>query len=289
MNSKTYTRQKTKKSKSNFYYSFLFLPKKKREALFAVYAFCRYSDDLVDETSSPEEARIKIAEWRKEIDACYEGQPSHPIMLALKDVIQDFPIPKTYLHELVDGMEMDLEKKRYATFDELSEYCYYAASVVGLICIEIFGYRSADTKEYAILLGKALQVTNILRDVGEDADKGRIYLPSEDYQQFHLTEEDILQKKYTPAFASLMRFEANRADELYQRAISFYDKKDQPMLFPAEIMRKIYYRILTLIIAKNFDVFHERVRVPNQLKIMIALQEWLSSRWRGLLQWLTMQ
>ena len=144
MDSQKYTQQKTKKSKTNFYYSFLFLPKLKRDALFAVYSFCRHSDDIVDDAASVEEAQANVAEWRKEIDACYEGQPTHPIMIAMKDVIQHFPIPKQYLHELVDGMEMDLGKKRYETFEELSTYCYYAASVVGLMSIEVFGYRSSQ-------------------------------------------------------------------------------------------------------------------------------------------------
>lgn len=285
MDSKDYTREKTKQSKTNFYYSFLFLPKPKRDAIFTVYSFCRHSDDLVDDAPTPDEARRNLEGWRKEIDACYDGIPNHPIMTAMLDVLEKFPIPKQYLLDLVEGMEMDILKKRYETFDELSRYCYHAASVVGLICIEIFGYRSPTTKDYAINLGKALQLTNILRDVGDDAQKGRIYIPSEDYERFQLTEADFLEQRYSPSFVELMKMEADRARDLFQTATQLYSRNDHPLLFPAEIMRKIYYRIYEKLVENEFDVFHERIRVSNKRKMFYALQEWLSAQMIGMRQW----
>jgi phytoene synthase len=203
----------------------------------------------------------------------------------MTDVLAKFPIPKEYLHALVDGMEMDIVKKRYDTFDELSKYCYHAASVVGLICIEIFGYRAPQTKEYAIHLGKALQMTNILRDVGDDAQKQRIYLPAEDYTRFGLSEADLLQRRYSPQFVEFMRFEAERTAQFFQKATELYEWSDHHLLFPAEIMRKIYYRIYQKIIANDFDVFSQRIRVSNKHKMVYALQEWMTARWVGLVQW----
>lgn len=285
MDSNKYTQQKTKKSKTNFYYSFLFLPKHKRDAIFTVYSFCRHSDDLVDDAPSPDAARRNLEGWREEIEACYQGDPRHPIMKAMTNVLDRFSIPKDYLHALVDGMEMDITKKRYDTFEDLSNYCYLAASVVGLICIEIFGYRSPKTKQYAIDLGKALQLTNILRDVGEDAQNGRIYLPAEDYRQFNLSDQDFLEKRYSPAFVEFMRFEADRARTFFHNATTLYNRSDHHLLFPAEIMRRIYFNILETIVEKDFDVYSERIRVSDKRKMYYALREWLAGRWVGMMQW----
>jgi 15-cis-phytoene synthase len=285
LDSKDYTKKKTQKSKTNFYYSFLFLPKKKREAIYTVYSFCRYSDDIVDDAKTPDDARKRLDKWRHEVDQCYEGNASHPILIAMMDLLQDFTIPKTYLMELIDGMEMDLLKKRYDTFDELSKYCYHAASVVGLMCIEVFGYTSPKAKDYAIHLGKALQLTNILRDIGEDAEKGRIYVPREDYHKFNLTEADLLNKQYSPHFSEFMQYEMQRARDLFQLAMDNFDKSDHHLLFPAEIMRKIYYHILELIVANKYDVFSQRICVSKQRKIYYALAECIRGQARGLLQW----
>jgi phytoene synthase len=268
LDSKDYTKKKTKKSKTNFYYSFLFLPKKKREAIYTVYSFCRYSDDIVDDAKTPDDARKRLDKWRHEVDRCYECSASHPILVAMMDLLQDFTIPKTYLMELIDGMEMDLLKMRYDTFDELSKYCYHAASVVGLMCIE-----------------KALQLTNILRDIGEDAEKGRIYVPREDYHKFNLTEADLLSKQYSPHFTEFMQYEIQRARDLFQLAMDNFEKSDHHLLFPAEIMRKIYYHILELIVANEYDVFSQRICVSKQRKIYYALAECIRGQARGLLQW----
>ncbi|RJP29342.1 MAG: squalene synthase HpnD [Candidatus Omnitrophota bacterium] len=280
-----YTRAKTKDSKTNFYYSFLFLPKKKREAIFTIYSFCRHTDDIVDENKDPIEARRQLDEWRKELDACYEHRPSHPITHALHRVSENFPIPKDYLHDLIDGMEMDLTCKRYPTFTELETYCYRAASVVGLICIEIFGYSSPHTKEYAISLGKALQLTNIMRDVAEDARIDRIYIPQDEIERFGYSEKDIFSGTYSPAFVELMQFQAERAQVFFDRALELYEKRDHHLLFPAEIMRKIYYRLYQKIVEANYDVFSNRICISNKKKLRIALKEWLGSRWRRVTRW----
>lgn len=287
MKSQDYTRQKTKKSKTNFYYSFLFLPKEKRDAIFTVYSFCRHSDDLVDANISIDQSRLQLDQWRQELEDCYHGNPRHPILRALQPVVERFKIPKQYFHDLIDGMEMDLVKTRYETFEELNKYCYHAASVVGLICIEIFGYNSEKTKEYAIDLGKALQLTNIMRDVGEDAQKDRIYLPQDELEQFGYRETDILNHVYNPAFIELMRFQDTRARAYFSRAVDLYEKRDHHLLFPAEIMRKIYFQILNRITEAEYAVYDKRIRINNWRKAQLALHTWLYSRWSVATQWVT--
>ncbi len=281
----TYTKEKTKQSKTNFYYSFLFLPKAKREAIYTVYSFCRETDDIVDNSTTPDDACRKLNQWRSELDACYDEEPAHPITKALLDVQHSFPLPKEYFHALIDGCEMDLTRKRYSTFDDLADYCYRVASVVGLICIEIFGYRTPQTKDYAVNLGKALQLTNIMRDVGEDARLGRIYLPLEDLERFKLSENDLINETYSPAFVEMMKFQGERAQHYYDLATSLYEHRDHHLLFPAEIMRKIYHTLLNGIVKANYNVFDNRVRVPNSKKMSIALKTWLGSRLTGAMQW----
>lgn len=231
----------------------------------------------------------ELENWREELERCFAGNCSHPIMLALQPVIQKFQIPKNYFHALIDGCEMDITQKRYETFDHLSQYCYHVASVVGLICIEIFGYRSVITKDYAVNLGMALQLTNIMRDVGEDARNGRIYLPQEDLEKFGYSEEDLLQQKYTSEFVNLMEHEDARARKYFSQALECYDKRDHHLLFPAEIMRKIYHNLLERTTAARYNVFHQRIRVPNWEKGMIAFNTWLTSRWSGATQWVMTQ
>ena len=182
-----------RRAKSNFFWAFVFLDRSRRDAIFTTYAFARHTDDIVDDAPSPEVARNDLREWCRELDACYEGAATHPITRALQDTIDRFPIPKVYFQRLVEGVEMDLSNDRYATFEHLYAYCYRVASIVGLICIEIFGYRSQLARDYAQRLGIALQLTNILRDVGEDASRGRIYLPQNEINRFGYTEEELLQ------------------------------------------------------------------------------------------------
>jgi phytoene synthase len=284
-----YTRQKTKKSKTNFYYSFIFLPREKREAMYTVYSFCRHSDDIVDDRRGIDESRRDLENWRHELEACYQGHATHPIMQALVPVVQRFSIPKEYFHALIDGMEMDLSRKRYETFEELSRYCYHAASVVGLISIEIFGYRNGQAKEYAINLGKALQITNIMRDVAEDARNNRIYIPQEDLAACDYSETDLLNYTYSPAFVEVMKLQDQRARAFFEQAMQHFEKNDHHLLFPAEIMRKIYFQLLERISAAQYNVYQQRVRVPNWEKGRLALQTWLNSRWSIATQWVTTQ
>lgn len=282
-----YTQQHTKNSKSSFYFSFLFLPKHKRDAITAVYSFCRETDDIVDENVPPDQAHRNLDQWRREVDQCFAGNPSHPIMCALHHTMQNFPIPADYFHQLIDGCEMDLCRKRYQNFEELENYCYHVASVVGLMCIEIFGYRSPNAKEYAINTGKALQLTNIIRDAGEDAQRGRIYLPLEDLHRFGYNEEDMLNQRYNETFVELMRFEAQRAEQFYCSAENLFDPRDHDLLFPAEIMRDIYHVLLKRIHAAEYRVFEKRIRVSNFGKMNTALEHWLRSRWSRIFQWST--
>ena len=197
---RTVSRKLTKASGSNFYYAFLFLPKPKREAIYAVYAFCRLSDDLVDEAKAGGDPAAALTRWRKELDGYFRDSVGHPVIVAAGQAARRFNIPKTHFEELLNGMEMDLTRARYATFEELYSYCYRVASVVGLICIEIFGYRNPKTREYAERLGIAFQLTNILRDLAVDAERGRIYLPQDELRRIGYSEEDLLAGKYNDAF-----------------------------------------------------------------------------------------
>ena len=211
----------TKASRSSFTYAFMVLPKPQREALYAIYAFCRISDDLVDQPAFPDVAGSgspaatvpaeRLGAWRAELDACFRGAPTHPVTRRLAEVLRTIPIPRVYFESLLSGMEMDLVKTRYASFAELEQYCYRVAGVVGLMCIEIFGYTRPETRIYAERLGTAFQLTNILRDLGQDGEAGRIYLPQEDLARFGCTEADILGHRLTPAFRELMNFEVGRA------------------------------------------------------------------------------
>lgn len=274
------------RNKTNFYYSFSFLPKDERIAINTVYAFCRRIDDIVDETaqvttnvSASETVRRKrerLARWRTEIERCYDGTSS--ILLPLSGVIRRFSIPKQYFLTLIDGCERDLTQNRYNTFAEVKDYCYGVASIVGLMCIEIFGYKYEETKEYAINLGYALQLTNILRDIKADKDRGYIYLPLEDMERFRYTENDLMNEVYNENFIELMRFEARRAREYYHKARMALRPDERVTMFAAEIMDAIYYRLLEKIELNDFNVFKRKVRVSAIHKIMIAVKYWLSTR-----------
>lgn len=281
----------TQPSKTNFYYSFSLLPRDEREAMHSVYAFCRYADDIVDEdekwvTDSIVEPGAEIARKRErlnrlrlEVERCYRGESRHPILLPLSAVVKRFRIPKQYFLTLLDGMEMDLVKNRYQTFDELREYCYSVASVVGLICIEIFGYRYEETKEYAVDLGIAMQLTNILRDIKPDAEKGRIYIPQQDMLAFGYSEEDLLANRYNLPLIELMRFETRRAREYYGKARAALRPDERKTMFAAEIMDAIYYRLLEKIELNEFNVFGEKkIKVRTSHKLWIAFKLWLVTR-----------
>jgi phytoene synthase len=267
----------TKGSNTSFYYSFTLLPKQKREAIHAVYAFCRYTDDIVDEGSDHHGKIVRLRRWRMELRRAIRGQSSYAILNQLTAVARKFNIPVDHFYELIRGMEMDLTKTRYETFDELREYCYLVASSVGLMCRQIFGYRNDSTREYAINLGIALQITNILRDIKEDARRGRIYLPLEDLRRFGYSEEDLLHCRYTPEFVNLMRFECDRASRYFDMARDALKNEDKRFFFAARIMWSIYAHTLRRIMRSNYNVFERRISIPRLLKVLITFRYWLSN------------
>ena len=267
-----YCRALTRQHAKNFYYAFLFLPRVQREAIYAVYAFCRYSDDMVDETHGLARQQALLQAWRAELERCYAGQPTHRITQALQHVITAYPIPKQYFEELLCGVEMDLTVQRYATFSDLEQYCYRVASVVGLICIEIFGYGHPGVHGYARHLGIALQLTNIMRDVQEDAARGRIYVPLEDLQAFRYPEAGVFQQRYTAEFVALMEFQARRALEYYRKADACLLPGDKARLLAPEIMAGIYQTTLQKLARRRYNVFRGRVSLPTLSKVSIALR-----------------
>lgn len=276
MKPEKYCKKIVKDSGSNFYYSFFFLSRPKRRAIYAIYAFSRVIDDIVDNDTDMTAKENHLAFWRLEIDACYGEGSRHPLTMELEYAVRSFDIPKEYLLELLNGVTQDMVQNRYATFEDLKKYCYRVASVVGLICLEIFEVEdNEENREAAINLGLAFQLTNILRDVGTDADWNRIYLPEEDIIRFKLNESDILEKKYSKSFADLMAFECERADEFFKKAHKGFDKKAAKKLLPAMVMSDVYYKILTGIKDVDYNVFEHMVRVPNFGKLKIALKRWI--------------
>jgi 15-cis-phytoene synthase len=274
----------TRKSRSNFYYAFLTLPRRRRDALYAVYAFCRTVDDIADlgdERGVDRAAqRSQLDGWRRDVALCYEpgGHPAHPIAAGLARAVSEFAIPREALLAIIDGVEMDLDQVRYETAEDLYPYCYRVASAVGLCCIEIFGYTDPRAREYAVNLGTALQLTNIMRDVGADARAGRVYLPQEDLRKFGVTTDDLRAGRYTGEFVSLMRHQAARARQFYRAAQAAFPAADARSLVAAEIMGRIYRALLDEIEARGFRVFEERITVPTGRKLAIALRCWASAR-----------
>ncbi len=271
----------TKKSGSNFYYSFLFLPKSRRDAMYTVYAFCKAVDSAVDEPPAGSDPKEELRRWRAELDLVYSGQPSWPLMISLAHHVKQLSIPKAYFDELIKGVEMDLSTTRYGTFEELSVYCYRVASIVGLICLHIFGPTSAHAQDYAVDLGMAFQLTNILRDLATDAEQGRIYLPQADLARFGYSETELLQHKNTPALHDLVQFEAARARSYYAKAedaLGGLSRKDRRALTVAEIMRAVYSRILKQIERPDHVVFGPRVRLSTSNRVALAAGVWLRSK-----------
>ncbi len=276
-----YCTKLTKSSGSNFYYSFLFLPRARREAMSTIYAFCREVDRTVDDPIAGRDPRDQLEQWRSELNAAYQGNPTHPVTISLAEHARRCGIPQEYFVELIAGVEMDLTTSRYATFPELYRYCYRVASVVGLICLKVFGARSSLASDYAVNLGLAFQLTNILRDLTTDADRGRIYLPQEDLARFGCLEEDLLKRTYSPAFFALMDFECARAREFYRKAREAVDRMpadERRALTVAEIMRGVYSRILDRIEASGYQVFGARVSLAPSYRMAIAAAVWLRSR-----------
>ena len=268
-----YCQNITRRSSSNFYYAFRLLSPERRDALFAVYAFCRFVDDITDDASRHDRAGL-LARWRDELGRVYSGTPTHPISCALADAVQRFPLAQQHFLDLIRGVEMDLTQRRYATFDALYEYCYLVASTVGLLCIEIFGHQHPSARDYAVDLGVAFQLTNILRDVMEDGRRGRIYLPLEDLRRFDCAEADLLSGGYSPRLGALMAFECGRARAYYLRGRGALAPEDRSSLAASEAMRLIYERLLDRIEARHFDVFGPKVTLPRYQKLTLALAAW---------------
>jgi phytoene synthase len=270
-----YCQKKAAASGSSFYYSFLFLPEKQRKAIIALYAFCREIDDVVDECSDTNIARVKLQWWRNEVNNLYDGNPQHPVTKALALYQDDFKFQKEYFLEMIDGMEMDLDQVTYPTFKELSLYCYRVASVVGLLAAEIFGYQDKQTLDYARNLGIAFQLTNILRDVREDAERGRIYIPLDEMQQFGVTEQDIKRYQMTPALRDLFSYQAQRAREYYQQAFALLPAIDRYNQRSGIIMAAIYQATLDEIEKDGFRVLEHRISLTPLRKLWIA---WKTAR-----------
>jgi 15-cis-phytoene synthase len=268
----------TRKSASNLAQAFVLLPRPKRDAMCALYAFCREVDDVADDETVPVEGRrTRLAAWREDVRrACGSEQPRFPVNCELQPVIRQFGLPFAHFDALLQGVEMDLDIKRYRTHEELELYCYRVASVVGLLSIEIFGYKDPGCREYAVRLGKALQLTNILRDVRSDAERGRIYLPLEELSRFKVSEEDILGSKYSGQFQALASSVGHRARDFYRSAREALPAADRPSMVAAELMGSVYWHLLLKLERKRFDVFGPRpVRLNKAEKLMLILGSWL--------------
>ena len=276
MNLRRHPQRFTNARATNFYYSFVFLPPEKREAIEAVYAFARRSDDVADSNLPAEDARQKLGLCWRDLDRCYQateldGQDLTPELAALARAVRRFQIPQEHFHELLRGIEMDLSPQRYCTFEELSLYCYRVASTIGLISIEIFGYKNLLTRKYAANLGMALQLVNILRDLQSDARRERVYLPEEDLDRFGVPPESFLEGKPRGRFVELMQYESERARRYFVEARHALQPEDRRSMVIAEIMGAVYWRLLTRIKSRNYDVFGDRVRLTRPLKFWIAL------------------
>jgi 15-cis-phytoene synthase len=272
-----YCQQKAAQSGSSFYYSFLFLPAPRRRAITALYAFCREVDDAVDEPADASVARAKLEWWRGEVAQMYAGNPQHPVTRALQPALAPFGIVRAKLEEIMDGMEMDLERSRYADFAELERYCHRVAGVVGALAAGIFGYCNPATLQYAEKLGLAFQLTNIVRDVGEDARKGRIYIPMEELRRFDVAAADILNARHTENFARLIRFQAERAARCYDEALALLPAEDRGAQRPGLMMAAIYRTLLGEIAGDGYRVLAQRTALTPIRKFWIAWKTWVTA------------
>jgi 15-cis-phytoene synthase len=270
-----YCQTKAAQSGSSFYYSFLFLPQERRRAITALYAFCREVDDVVDECSDAEVARMKLAWWRNELAAAFHGAPQHPVARALAEIAPRYNLSEARLNEIVDGMEMDLRHNRYADFEALKLYCHRVASVVGLLSAEIFGYQDRGTLEYAANLGMAFQLTNIIRDVGEDARRDRIYLPLDEIACHGVGVPDILQARQTDSFRRLMEFQIERALGYYRSAFDKLPAIDRRAQRAGIIMAAIYQATLDEIRRDGCRVLTQRITLTPVRKLWIAWKTWI--------------
>ena len=270
MTPQDYVQQKAAASGSSFYYAFLFLPKPRRAAITAFYAFCREVDDVVDDMVDPGVASTKLAWWQGEVAQSFAGKPTHPVMQALMPLVADYQIEQRHLQSVIEGCQMDLSQTRYLDYPGLQRYCHLVAGVVGEVAAHIFGQTQPETTVYAHKLGQALQLTNILRDVGEDALRGRIYLPINEMQQFDVKAHEILKRSYSDRFTALMKFQAQRAQGLYDEALALLPDADRRAQKPGLMMASIYRDLLREIERDNFQVLHQRVSLTPMRKLWLA-------------------
>ena len=277
MTPEQYVQEKAAASGSSFYYAFLFLPPPRRAAITAFYAFCREVDDVADEVSDPGVAATKLAWWRSEVGAAFAGKPSHPAMHALLPHAAAYAIEPSHLLAVIEGCQMDLDQSRYLDFPNLERYCALVAGVVGEVAANIFGRTEASTLEYAHRLGLAMQLTNIIRDVGDDARRGRIYLPMNELKQFEVKAADLLERRYGDGFTRLMQFQAERAHRTYDDALARLPEIDRVTQKPGLMMANIYRSLLREIEADGFQVLHQRISLTPLRKLWIAMR----TNWRG--------
>jgi len=278
MTPKQYCQQKAAASGSSFYYSFMFLPKQKREAIIALYAFCREVDDVVDECTELKIAQVKLAWWKEEIQNLYKGNPIHPVTKALQPFIHAFHLSEEHFLEIIDGMEMDLNFNRYEDFKQLQLYCYRVASVVGILSAQIFGFRNRKTLKFAHDLGLAFQLTNIIRDVGEDARRNRIYIPLDELARFGVSEEDILRSRQSETVKQLLEFQIERAESYYDRALNELPEEDRKSQRVGLIMTAIYRTLLREIKADGAEkVLNFRTSLGTLRKLSLAFNTWLKN------------
>jgi len=270
MTPEQYVQDKAAASGSSFYYAFLFLPQRRRQAITAFYAFCREVDDVVDEVTDPAVAANKLAWWRREVAQAFAGQPTHPVMKALMPCTAEFGITPTHLLAVIEGCEMDLSQTRYLDFPALQRYCHLVAGVVGEVAARIFGQTQPQTTAFAHRLGQAFQLTNIIRDVGEDAMRGRIYLPIDELQRFEVKAHEIIQREYSQRFVALMKFQAERAHGVYDEAMALLPAADRRSQKPGLMMASIYRTLLREIEADNFQVLHQRTSLTPLRKFWLA-------------------
>jgi len=276
MTPKQYCQEKAAKSGSSFYYSFMFLPKQKREAITALYAFCREVDDVVDECTELKVAQVKLAWWKDEIRNLYLNKPIHPVTKALEPVIKQFQLDEEHFHEIIDGMEMDLNFNRYEDFKQLQLYCYRVASVVGILSAQIFGFKNRKTLKFAHDLGMAFQLTNIIRDVGEDARRNRIYIPLDELAKFNVTEDDILKSRESDAVKKLLESQIERAETYYDKALNELPAEDKKNQRVGLIMTAIYRTLLREIKVDGAEkVMNARISLGTLRKLWIAFSTWV--------------
>ncbi|PPD13369.1 presqualene diphosphate synthase HpnD [Methylophilus sp.] len=278
MSPQQYCQQKTRESGSSFTLSFMFLPKEKRDAMTALYAFCREVDDVVDECTDYQIAQTKLAWWKQEVHRLFHETPQHPVTQALQPVVKRFNLQETHFIEIIDGMQMDTQYNRYADFEQLALYCYRVASVVGLLSAQIFGYSHPATLEYAHDLGMAFQLTNIIRDVGEDARRGRIYIPLDELERAGITEEQLLNSKSSEQMQALLLKQIERAELFYDKALNQLPKADIKPQLPGLIMAAIYRALLQEIKPEPNLVLTHKIMLPPFRKLKLAVSAWFKYR-----------